>query len=446
MERVGQRQGSAVRKAAEKTVDFIRKAGDFLLPPDLFAPPLAPAYAGSGFRVQGSAREFVFEVPQKGSNAMLFDVGKAPPRGSAARKAMEWSESIEVLMPGEKRDPKKLQVDYPEAQRALSSMKKGPRAVHQYLAYEACRLAGSDALVQKYTWNVVVGAWSEDFFFAPGESMKDICLGDLSKAPGVLGKLAEKYPAPKPGPARRIFMFISDTWKKITGDVEMDPLNRPYMAHFYDCTRLAGDRGLNVLNGELGFQSAQDRLLMYWNLAAKYYSGGDRPRAFVALGHAVHLMCDMHVPAHVHNDPHGPSPLLGKEDSLEKWTARADYPAITRGNGESNATIWCARTVSPPSPDRSWNSDNISQKLRSFSLAVAHNTQKFRSVDAKGKGMALYQDRLGPLSDAECHYQAETLIPSAIRDSAQLILNFADYVKRDGRPAADAAAAKPLPG
>jgi len=413
-------------RGKELAKELFAKAKDLILPD---YPMLAPAFAAIGTIPVRSILE-----DRKKDTVMRFDTGDAPPKGSASRKLMDWSEGIDVLMPGEARDPKKPQMDYTAAQKEVTTLCKDPRAVHQYIAYEASRLCGNDPLVQKHTLQIIAGAGAEDFFFSSGESMKDICLGDPSKVPGVVGKLAESYGAPrKQGIFSRIFMFISNTWKRFTGNVESDPLNRPYFSHFFDRNRAPEDTGLNMLNGELRFTSARSRIAKYWDIACEYYNKGDKPRAFVALGHIVHLVSDLHVPAHVHNDPHGPNLLLGKPDSFEEWTARADYPSITRKAGDSNTSIWCARTLSPPAADRTWNKDTIAQKLSSFATVVTYHTQKFRSVDVKGQGLIPYQDKTGALNDAECFYQGETLIPAAITDSARMITNFSDYVKRGGQ-------------
>lgn len=426
---VGGRQQTACARITERAKELFMKAKEAILPEGIFSGTFMPALAGAG-----TLPGYQSIRPEKGSNAVFFDVGKAPPKGSPARRLMDWSDSIHVLMPNEERDPEKLQMEYFEAQKAVSKILKDPHGVHQYIAYEAARLCATDPLVQKHTWHMVVGAWSEDYFFAPGESIKDICLDDPSKVPEVVGKLAKQFGGRKPGPMHKVFMFLSNEWKTFTGNVESDPLNRPYFAHFYDRTRVPGDQGINLLNGELRFQSARDRMLKYWDLACDYYAKGDRPRAFLSLGHVLHLVGDLHVPAHVHNDAHGPSPLLGKEDSLEKWTARTDYPSITRSDKDSNTTIWSSKTIAPPKADQSWNKDNLAAKLGGFAAVVAYKTEKFRSVDAKGSGLTPYQDKLGALKDAECFYQGETLIPAAILDSAQIIANFADYAKRDGKP------------
>jgi hypothetical protein len=420
-------------QAREKLREFFRQIKYAVLPE---AGPGLPAFACAGaYNLPLAGRRATNPDPLD-QNWSYFDVGRLPKRGTPARELME-GKSIEVLLPGEKRNRAKPQLNYALAQKEVSNMKKDPRAVHQHIAYEAARLYDNDPLVSKHTLALVAGAAAEDFFFAPGESMKDICLGDPAKVPGVVWKLADDSGGKslKSTVARRIFMLAVGLWKFITGDVTLDPLDRPYFAHFDDPRRRLDDQGLNLFKGELRFQSARSRMLMYWNLAVKSYAEGDVSLAFVNLGHLVHLVGDLHVPAHVHNTPHASNLLICKPDSLEDWTGRRDYPIITRSKGKSNATIWSARNLPiTPVADRSWNRDNLAEKLGTFALNLSLATQKFRSVDAKGKGLVPFQNKTGALDDGECFYQAETLIPAAIADSAQIIVNFVDYIRRNGEP------------
>jgi hypothetical protein len=83
--------------------------------------------------------------------------------------------------------------------------------------------------------------------------------------------------------------------------------------HFYDPIR---DRGLNIVKGVPSFNSAVDwaksSFLQKKDLGADYswetainsYKQGDYKKAFLSLGHILHLLEDMSVPAHVRNDQH----------------------------------------------------------------------------------------------------------------------------------------------
>jgi len=53
-----------------------------------------------------------------------------------------------------------------------------------------------------------------------------------------------------------------------------------------------------------------------WPAAIKFYGKGSLDQAYYGLGHILHLIEDMTVPAHSRNDPH----LPGNEDPYENWT------------------------------------------------------------------------------------------------------------------------------
>ncbi len=274
----------------------------------------------------------------------------------------------------------------------------------------------------------MVGAKGEDYVFMPGEKLDDLFKKPSKYTEDEYMKIVSKDSSLTF--FERFFMFVAKFWKKIRGSVEDDVINRPYMAHFYDLTRPENDRGLNIDELGIKFQSALDRIKAYWDLALAYYKKEEYGNAFCALGHIVHLVSDLHVPAHVHNDPHGPTLFLGKLDSLEQWAKRADYPHIQRGKGKMNITIWDSSPLAPPEKDHTWTPENVYSKIEEFVNGIARNTQKFRSVDAFGTEPD--QKIKGKLTDDECYAQASVLIPSAIFNSAQIMVNFVEYaVKYD---------------
>ncbi len=416
--------------------ELFRRAKDLVLP-ELMVPALACAQAGAARTGNPGTRA----SHRSTDHLSLFDSGPAPKRGTPSRRIMDWEASISVLEANDARDPQKLQMTYEEAQRAMSEILKNPRAVHSYITSEAARMYNNDALVRKHALHLVLGALGEDYAFMPGESLKDISANpkDLQEA---LSRFKSESGAKSSGFFNGFMRLVSRIAGWFGKDPYDNPVNRPYWAHFYKLLNALDGEGLVLLGGELRFQSSTQRLMKYWKLATDYYAKGDLPRAFCALGHAVHLVQDMHVPAHVHNDPHGPTIFLGKEDSFEKWTARADFPDIARGPKDSNASIWDSRPFTPPAPESGWDKTNVGIKLTDFAVGIASNTQKYRSVDVAGIGPAPYQIKTGEvtgaLSDAECKEQGKTLIPAAIIDSARLIVTFLDYVKRNGEPVAPA--------
>jgi len=392
----------------ERLLDSTGLGGRFCL-----QPAYADAYPGAPAN----------SVPAGPSNVMKFSTGKLPKRGPS-REIAEW-ENIEVLTGGER---KENAITIEQAQKEVDQLRKAGGACHEYIAYEAAKLCGREEAII-YTWHIMDGAMAEDYIFRLGETLEKLFVGpkasykEIAEAARRSVRKEEEV-----GFLRWAFAFIAKIWRKLAPSIEEDAINRPYMAHFYDPTREEGDRGLNIQNGEIRFQSALDRIKMYWELASRYYTKGQKGKAFCALGHIVHLISDLHVPAHVHNDIHGPTFLLGKLDSLEQWTKRADYPHLARGKGKMNITIWDSGPLAPPEKDESWNPGNVYAKLEEFVDGIARETQRFRSVDASGTDPD--QQRTGPLSDEECYRQASVLIPRAIENSAKIIARFIDYHNR----------------
>jgi hypothetical protein len=416
MQRARKKAGGAVFKRAK---EFFKRVKEGIFPDSPFLGPV-PAYAGAPC-MPSSAPKDLFRP------WMEFHTGDAPSSGSPSRKIMEW-EPIDILEPGEK--PRKNSITYKQAQKEVSKMLKTDDSCHQYLAYEAAKLCRAYPEATKHTLHLMAGAAAEDYFFRPGETLDDLHVRpprrtfksrrELSHAVGEPGEVPSFFGG--------LFRVVAKLWKRMRGSPDEDSINRPYFGHFYDPTRDEGDKGLNILHGDITFKSALHRMQSYWEVASALYVKGDRPNAFCALGHMIHLVQDLHVPAHVHNDIHGPTVFLGKLDSFESWCIRSDHPHITRPAKNENIRIWDSGGLAPPSPDRSWTPRNIRDKLKGFTDSFVQDTQNFRSVDAEGTGED--QGRKGKLTDDECYKQGSYLIPWAIFNSAQLIVNFLDYHQR----------------
>lgn len=422
-------------RAMTRAEDLFAKAKDFVLPDMLFTPPLAPAFAGP-------AIPSFIRFPERGipSHTFEFTTHGMQKTGTIARDITDWK-YVEVIKPEQKFKPGKSWrfISYKEAQDEVARILNGRAPCHEYIAYEAAKLCGDRAIVAKYTLHLVIGAAAEDLNFAPGESFTDLYAAEPKRSFKSRQELSDSIlPSPKKLPSffQGIFTVASKVWAYLTKkDKEKDDLNRPYFAHFYDPSRKPGDQGLSLLGGDVRFKTAKDRAKMYWHLASQYYVADDMPRTFCALGHLVHLISDMQVPAHTHNDIHGPNVILGKPDSLEGWLARADYQHIARRPNEPNVRIWSGRNVGPLNADHSWDRQNLDRSFDTFMAKLVAEARMFRSVDAKGGHPD--EKRTGPLSDEECFKQASVLIPGAIRYSAQIIENFIDYHARGGitRPA-----------
>lgn len=312
-----------------------------------------------------------------------------------------------------------VDIDYRTAQKEVDRLRRSASATHEHIAYEAARLCERSSEVRDHTLHIIAGALAEDYVFAPGERFEDIYVRpprrvfrnatEFSRAMGLTSESTRGFVVGIFDVARRI-------WELLIKRSSRDPF-KPYFAHF-DRGSAYKDRGLSIFGGDLQFRSALERIIMYWKIASDFYENRDTPNAFCALGHIVHLVSDLHVPAHVHNDAHA----TGNLDSLEKWLERRDYRDIRRNPEEANARIWTRGPISEPMPDMTWDRGNVKTKLAEFVNGIIRNTQRFRSVDAPGTCPG--QNRTGRLGDDECYAQASVLMPDAIAASAQIIANF----------------------
>ncbi|MBI5140201.1 MAG: lamin tail domain-containing protein [Candidatus Vogelbacteria bacterium] len=107
----------------------------------------------------------------------------------------------------------------------------------------------------------------------------------------------------------------------IQGSIDEDRPAVRALNHFYDPIRNMG------INGARTSKSwALDNLPeneFSWPKAIQYYAEGDEAKAYLALGHIIHLLEDLTVPDHTRNDPHvgdGPAGLYTNESPYESWT------------------------------------------------------------------------------------------------------------------------------
>jgi len=410
--------------AFEKTRRFFKKVKENLFPDGPFIGPQAEVAGMPGLTLPVPRSE------KKPKTHMEFNTGGAPENGTPSRDIMEWN-WVDIATPSE--GPAGYRISYEQAQKGVSELLKSKNSSHQYLVYEAAKLCSNYPEAVKYTLHMIVGAVGEDYVFSPGETLDDAYAEPPKRRFRNRREFSDALGGTRDIPSllSGLFRGVAKVLKRVAKTPDEDSVNRPYCAHFYDPTRGEGDKGLNVLNGDLKFKSALDRMKLYWRLASLSYGRNQKPYAFYSLGHLLHLVADIHVPAHTHNDIHGPTVFLGKLDSLEQWCGRADYPHLQRPEDKPNIRIWDSGPLAPPPPDQSWNKDNIEEKLTEFANSVVANTQRFRSVDAKGTDQD--QRKTGKLSDDECFHQGSTLIPRAISSTAQMIANFLDYQRRHGR-------------
>ncbi|MEM4626373.1 MAG: hypothetical protein QXF70_03030 [Candidatus Bilamarchaeaceae archaeon] len=420
---------SFYRRIRERWEKFKDKINAVLYPISSPFLGLQPAYASvsSSFSLPMPIRDD-FNRPQ----ISYFDTGPLPPKSSVSDSILR-GESVEIYYPHEItpeiKNSGKPYITIQQAQEEVERLLSHPASSHQYLVYEAVKLCGVEE-AQRYMLHLLVGALAEDYVFRQGEEFADIFYRgyksfiERTSRKELLVPLEELLPPhekPLPGFFEEVVKVVAKIFRKLIKKEEYDELNRPYMAHFYDPTKKY-NTGLCLLGNEICFQSALDRILQYWDSASELYEKKDKPRAFYQLGHILHLVCDLHVPAHVHNDPHGPTWFLGKLDSFEQWCKRCDYPDIRRHSKKPNIRIWDSGPLAPLEPPKNWNKYNIKEKLPALIDIIVSYTQLFRSVDRPGtRADQMFK---GKLTDEECYKQGEELIPRAIQNSAYIISIF----------------------
>lgn len=419
-----------LKNSMQRLGDRVQEFGTWLFEPFMFEPVFATAGVSPRFAKPRTIRVIEPRTEPEKATVCHFDTGSLPSKKTPSGQIVQWG-NLDVLVPGTQINPQRRYVTLEEAQKGVDALLKEKTASHEYLTQQAAKLCSADPLVKQYTLHLITGAMGEDFVFMPGETLDDLYLRKpdptkMPKTPEDLSKMLGK----DLNFVQKLFRWISKIARKLTGGGEKDSLNRPYMGHFYDPLRLEekNDGGLDILDGQIKFQSAMTRIKLYWEFASRCYRNGDFPNMFCALGHMLHLVQDLHIPAHVHNDPHGPGLILGKLDSLERWCGKADYPDLTRRKEEPNIRIWNSGPLAPPVADSSWTPANLSGKIEIFVHGVVSNTQRFRSVDVEGDDAS--QKKTGRLSDQECFEQAKTLIPRAIVDSAALLTTFLEFHRR----------------
>lgn len=104
----------------------------------------------------------------------------------------------------------------------------------------------------------------------------------------------------------------------VRGAVEEDTPIR-WMNHFFEPTNNKGLTGFSTAkqwSKENIKQKAYAKGNRTWQKAVESYTKGDKKEAFIALGHILHLIEDMSVPAHTRIDIHI------KGDSYEEWAKK----------------------------------------------------------------------------------------------------------------------------
>ncbi len=116
-----------------------------------------------------------------------------------------------------------------------------------------------------------------------------------------------------------------------TSDIKLvDIMQGRYLRHFHDPLEPWSDAGLAAFSSNLVWAQKQDTVSgdYSWSAAREHYYQAlitqyesEFAQTFLTLGHLMHLIADMAVPAHVRSDAHPglPGPPSWKSDLYEKW-------------------------------------------------------------------------------------------------------------------------------
>ncbi|HQB50646.1 MAG TPA: lamin tail domain-containing protein [bacterium] len=169
-----------------------------------------------------------------------------------------------------------------------------------------------------------------------------------------------------------------------------------------------------------------------WNQAIEFYRQGNLEKAFTNLGHVLHLLQDMSVPAHVRNDPHE----LG--DSYENWLWQnrdqlSSYPGMVYPRCLDYRD--CFRQLALAVSQHYFSQDTISYSLRPATSGY---------INYRGYKLVYYQaNRQRFFLDDQVHADYwQQLSPLAIGYGAELLRLF--FLSVDGLPATTKASATVL--
>lgn len=229
---------------------------------------------------------------------------------------------------------------------------------------------------------------------------------------GPLGPVMEGQGSEK---VSRLYSFLGKVYGKA-----------PFLEHFWDPAEGPGAAGL------YGHRNAFQRARAYWKRhAVNEYLGGFRPKGWETLGRACHLLADLCVPAHVHNDPHYRAinipndmvpfllkplvnPLLN-DDDFERHVAELMQWDDRRWTAQPDHRIIC----------------NPGWPLVEMFTQVASRTAMYDSDDEAGTGNGrpyrwgtFSRDFSGDLTDYACERIGDEMLPLAFQATAGMIYRF----------------------
>lgn len=222
-------------------------------------------------------------------------------------------------------------------------------------------------------------------------------------------------------------IFLAGAWAADEND--KPPLNEsdfplgPFVNHF-----CAGADGAEFTTGWDGHRSNIEQARLIWPyVLAAYIEEHDKGRAYFCLGQLAHLVQDLCVPAHVHNDPHPPF----DPDQYEAGISLS-----------GNYRLWYYG--SPRSGE--WSLPlTLFESMDSLFRSTADYTEDYDSTSKDGDGPPYYtpgdfperwhrpdlvdRNDQGAITIAEVGIAGDDLMPYAIKRTAELIRFF--YSKAD---------------
>jgi hypothetical protein len=117
------------------------------------------------------------------------------------------------------------------------------------------------------------------------------------------------------------------------------------ITHFWDSDAGPDDPVENAIGT---FPNAWQKVRALWSIALGAYAKGDKAQAYHYLGHVGHLMGDMTLPTHVHDDMHFPD-----DDAFEDWMSLTSHVNRDLTQAEKDALLLAGPIPIPDSqPDK----------------------------------------------------------------------------------------------
>lgn len=166
-----------------------------------------------------------------------------------------------------------------------------------------------------------------------------------------------------------------------------------------------------------GIETTPSRAIRRWMMATDYWNKGDKPNAYDQLGHVIHLISDMTVPAHVHWDLHPiydtyeMGYLIEFDDEVQggynyqQWTADGVIPANICNYASLTTLLHEAASIS-----KQFDSND------SAGTSPDHTLGHSATRERQPKNSRLLVTHSVSYADARVH--AETCMPAAISHAA----------------------------